>query len=67
MRSERELQNTRFIKDLNVKGGGFMAKRGTVVRGISLAANNPEHIEGRVNGQQIVILTQFVKKTIRAC
>ena len=25
--------------------------------------NNPDHIEGRVSGQQIVILTQFVKKS----
>lgn len=52
-----------LIKDLNVKGGGFTAKRGTAVRGISLVHDNPEHIEGKVNGQQIVILTQFVKKS----
>jgi len=52
-----------LIKDLNVKGGGFTAKRGTAVRGISLVADNPEHIEGRISGQQIVILTKFVKKT----
>lgn len=52
-----------LIKDLNVKGAGFTAKRGTAVRGISLVADNAEHIEGRVNGQQIVILTQFVKKS----
>ncbi len=52
-----------LIKDLNVKGGGFTAKRGTAVRGIRLVADNPEHIEGRVSGQQIVILTQFVKKS----
>ncbi|MDX8410663.1 MAG: PhnA domain-containing protein [Mariprofundaceae bacterium] len=52
-----------LIKDLNVKGGGFTAKRGTAVRGISLVADNPEHIEGRVNDQQIVILTKFVKKS----
>jgi protein PhnA len=51
-----------LIKDLNVKGGGFTAKRGTAVRNISLVHDNPEHIEGRVNGQQIVILTKFVKK-----
>ena len=51
-----------LIKDLNVKGTSFTAKRGTAVRGISLVADNAEHIEGRVNGQQIVILTQFVKK-----
>ncbi len=52
-----------LIKDLNVKGAGFTAKRGSVVRGIRLAADNPEQIEGRVNGQQIVILTRFVKKS----
>jgi protein PhnA len=51
-----------LIKDLHVKGANFTAKRGTSVRGISLVADNPEHIEGRVNGQQIVILTKFVKK-----
>lgn len=52
-----------LIKDLNVKGANFTAKRGTAVRGISLVADNPEHIEGRVNGQQIVILTKFVRKS----
>lgn len=51
-----------LIKDLPVKGGGFTAKRGTAVRGISLVADNPAHIEGRVEGQRIVILTAFVKK-----
>ncbi len=51
-----------LIKDLPAKGGGFTAKRGTAVRGISLVADNPEHIEGRVGGQRIVILTKFVKK-----
>lgn len=52
-----------LIKDLTVKGANFTAKRGTAVRGISLVQDNPEHIEGRVNGQRIVILTKFVKKT----
>lgn len=52
-----------LIKDLNVKGGGFTAKRGTAVRNISLVHDNPEQIEGRVEGQQIVILTQYVKKS----
>jgi len=51
-----------LIKDLVVKGAGFTAKRGTAVRGISLVADNSQHIEGKVNGQQIVILTKFVKK-----
>lgn len=52
-----------LTKDLTVKGANFTAKRGTAVRGISLVADNPEQIEGRINGQQIVILTKFVKKS----
>ncbi len=52
-----------LIKDLPVKGAGFTAKRGTAVRGISLVADNADHIEGRVEGQRIVILTAFVKKS----
>ncbi len=51
-----------LIKDLKVAGGGFTAKRGTAVRRISLVQDNPEHIEGKVEGQQIVILTKYVKK-----
>ncbi len=51
-----------LIKDLNVKGSSLTAKRGTAVRNISLVPDNPEQIEGRVEGQQIVILTKFVKK-----
>lgn len=51
-----------LIKDLPVKGAGFTAKRGKAVRGISLVHDNPDHIEGRVEGQRIVILTQYVKK-----
>ncbi|MDG1708710.1 MAG: PhnA domain-containing protein [Emcibacteraceae bacterium] len=54
--------NVVLIKDLNVKGAGFTAKRGTAVRNISLDPNNEKHIEGRVEGQHIVILTEFVKK-----
>lgn len=51
-----------LIKDLPVKGAGFTAKRGTVVRGIALVADNAAHIEGRIEGQRIVILTEFVKR-----
>lgn len=51
-----------LIKDLNVKGANFTAKRGTTVRNISLVADNHDQIEGKVSGQQIVILTRFVKK-----
>jgi len=52
-----------LIKDLNVKGANFTAKRGTAVRKISLVADNAKQIEGRVEGQHIVILTEFVKKS----
>ncbi|EFL89210.1 alkylphosphonate utilization protein [Ahrensia sp. R2A130] len=51
-----------LIKDLPVKGAGFTAKRGTSVRGISLVADNADQIEGRVDGQRIVILCQYVKR-----
>ena len=51
-----------LIKDLNVKGSSMVAKRGTAVRRVSLVHDNPEQIEGKVDGQQIVILTKFVKK-----
>lgn len=54
--------NVTIIKDLPVKGAGFTAKRGTAVRGIALT-NNPEHIEGRVNGQRIVLVSAYLKKS----
>jgi protein PhnA len=52
-----------LIKDLPVKGTSMVAKRGTAVRKIGLSPDNSEHIVGKVNGQSIVILTQFVKKS----
>ncbi|WP_299114498.1 alkylphosphonate utilization protein [uncultured Winogradskyella sp.] len=51
-----------LIKDLKVKGSSMVAKQGTAVRNIRLDHENPEYIEGRVDGQQIVIITQYVKK-----
>ena len=51
-----------LIKDLNVKGGGFTAKRGTAVRNITLDPDNAQYIEGKVDGQKIVIITEYVKK-----
>ncbi len=55
-----------LIKDLVVKGANFTAKRGAAVHRISLVWDNADHIEGRVEGQHIVILTQYVKKTKEA-
>ncbi|MDO4783437.1 MAG: PhnA domain-containing protein, partial [Capnocytophaga felis] len=51
-----------LIKDLKVKGSSMVAKQGTVVRKISLDRENAQYIEGKVDGQQIVIVTQYVKK-----
>ena len=55
--------NVVLIKDLKVKGSSMVAKQGTVVRKIALDPENAQYIEGKVDGQQIVILTQYVKKT----
>ncbi|MFT4928946.1 MAG: protein PhnA [Phenylobacterium sp.] len=54
--------NVTLIKDLEVKGAGFTAKRGTMVRNISLT-DNPLHIEGRVNGTRIVLVAAYLKKS----
>ena len=51
-----------LIKDLPVKGSSMIAKRGTAVRRVSLDHENAEYIEGKVDGQQIVIITKYVKK-----
>ena len=51
-----------LIKDLKVKGSSMVAKQGNAVRNIRLDHENAEYIEGKVDGQQIVIITQYVKK-----
>lgn len=51
-----------IIKDLPVKGAGFTAKQGTTVKNIRMVMGDPEHIQGRVNGTMIFILSAFLKK-----
>jgi len=51
-----------IMKDLDVKGAGFTAKRGTTVTRIALAPNDETHVEGRVNGTKIFLKTEFIKK-----
>jgi protein PhnA len=51
-----------LIKDLKVKGSSMIAKQGTAVRNIKLDHDNAEFIEGKVDGQTIVIITHYVKK-----
>ena len=52
-----------LIKDLKVKGSSMVAKQGTAVRNIRLDRENAKYIEGKVGAQQIVIITDYVKKT----
>ena len=51
-----------LTKSLDVKGSSLNAKMGTVVKNIRLVADNTEQIEGRIEGQVIVILTKYVRK-----
>lgn len=51
-----------LIKTLDVKGSSLSAKLGTVVKNIRLVANNTDQIEGKIEGQTIVILTKYVRK-----
>ena len=51
-----------ILKDLEVKGAGSTAKRGTTVTRIGLAPGDAGHVEGRVNGTKIFIKTEFIKK-----
>jgi protein PhnA len=55
--------NVTLIKTLEVKGSQVKANVGVAVRNIRLVHDNTEQIEGKVDGQQIVILTKFVKKS----
>lgn len=57
----QEGDNVTLIKDLDVKGAGFTAKRGTLVKSIHLT-DNSLHIEGKVNGTQIVLVAAYLKK-----
>ncbi|GAA4232698.1 alkylphosphonate utilization protein [Postechiella marina] len=52
-----------LIKDLKVKGSSMIAKQGTPVRNIRLDRDNEKYIEGKVGPTQIVIITDYVKKT----
>ena len=54
--------NVVLTKSLDVKGSTVNAKVGTVVRNIRLVSGNTEQIEGRIEGQQIVILTKYLRK-----
>ncbi len=51
-----------LTRSLDVKGTSLNAKMGTVVKNIRLVQDNTEQIEGKIEGQLIVILTKYVRK-----
>ena len=51
-----------LVKDLKVKGSSMTAKQGVAIRRISLDHENDNYIEGKICGQNIVIITKYVKK-----
>lgn len=51
-----------LTQTLDVKGSTIRAKVGTVVKNIRLVPDNHEQIEGKVEGQMIVILTKYLRK-----
>lgn len=52
-----------LTKSLDVKGSSVNAKIGTAIKNIRLVADNSDQIEGKIDGQQIIILTKFLRKT----
>lgn len=51
-----------LVKTLDVKGTSFSARAGTVVKNIRLVTDNVEQVEGKIENQQIVILTKYTRK-----
>ena len=51
-----------LTKSLDVKGSTLNAKMGTVVKNIRIVEENTQQIEGKIEGQVIVILTKYVRK-----
>jgi protein PhnA len=49
------------IKDLKVKGSSMVVKRGKVVKNIKLT-DDPAEVDCRVDGSNIVLRTEFLKK-----
>jgi protein PhnA len=51
-----------LVKDLQVKGSSMKVKQGYAVRRIRLDKNDENYLQGKVDGQDIMILTKYVKK-----
>ena len=57
----QEGDSVKVYKDLKVKGGGIILKRGTVIKNIRLT-NNPTEIDCKIKKTVILLHTEFVKK-----
>ncbi|MFA6246100.1 MAG: PhnA domain-containing protein [Mucilaginibacter sp.] len=51
-----------LTRSLDVKGSSLNAKMGTVVKNIRLVGDNTGQIEGKIDGQTIVILTKYLRR-----
>lgn len=51
-----------LVRSLDVKGSTVNARLGTVVKNIRLDPNDTDYIEGRIEGQAIMIKTMYVRK-----
>jgi protein PhnA len=54
--------NVVLTKSLDVKGSSLNLKMGTMIRNIRVVSDDEGQIEGKVNGQLLVVLTKFVRK-----
>lgn len=53
-----------LTKSLDVKGSSINARMGTVVKNIKVVEANTDQIEGKIDGQVIVILTKYLRKQV---
>jgi len=51
-----------LTRTLDVKGSSLNAKMGTVVKNIRLVTDNTSQVEGKIDGQIIVILTKYLRR-----
>lgn len=51
-----------LTKSLDVKGSSINLKMGTTIRNIRVVNDDDGQIEGKVNGQLLVVLTKYVRK-----
>ncbi|WP_426295303.1 PhnA domain-containing protein [Dyadobacter endophyticus] len=52
----------KLTRSLAVRGSSLNARMGTVVKDIRVVEDNAEQIEGKIDGQLIVILTKYLRK-----